>query len=63
MMRLIEQTRDEKVTMYMKLTKRELAEMLANANKALEGRPSPWEIVPYSTPPSVGPNTCATYNG
>ncbi len=47
-MRLIEQTRDEKVTMYMKLTKRELVEMLVNANKALEGRPIAWEVVPYT---------------
>ena len=29
-------THDEQVAMYMKLTKRELAEMLANANAAVE---------------------------
>ncbi len=61
-MRLIEQTRDEKVTMYMKLTKRELVEMLVNVNKALEGRPIAWEVVPYSPPPFIGPNICATHN-
>ena len=36
MMQLVEQTRDEKMAMYMKLTKRELAEMLVNANDALQ---------------------------
>ena len=61
MMRVIAQTRDEKITMYMKLTKRELVEMLVNANKALEGRPSAWEVVPYPLTP--GPNIgCATHN-
>lgn len=34
-MQVIQQTRDEKIAMYMKLTKRELAEMLANANDIL----------------------------
>ena len=34
-MRVIEQTRDRQVAMYLKLTKRELAEMLVNANEAL----------------------------
>ncbi len=57
MMRLLEQTREEKIKMYMKLTKRELAEMLANANKALEGKPLVWEIVPPNlSPPFFGPN-------
>ena len=35
MMHVIEQTRDEKIAMYMKLTKRELAEMLASTNEAI----------------------------
>ncbi len=61
MMRLIEQTRDEKVTMYMKLTKRELAEMVINANLALDRKPMIWEAVPL-IPPPIGPNTCATHN-
>ena len=36
MMRIIEQTRDEKIAMYMKLTKREIAEMLVNSSEALD---------------------------
>lgn len=35
MLQTVEQTRDEKIAMYMKLTKRELAEMLANCNEML----------------------------
>ena len=35
MFRIIAQSRDEKIAMYMKLTKRGLAEMLVNANEAL----------------------------
>ena len=35
MMHVIKQTRDEKIAMYMKLTKRELAEMLVNSNEAI----------------------------
>lgn len=35
MMQIIEQTRDEKIAMYMKLSKRELAEILTNSNEAL----------------------------
>ena len=34
-MHVVEQTRDEKIAMYLKLTKRELAEMLFNCNEAL----------------------------
>ena len=34
-MSVIEQTRDEQIAMYLKLTERELAEMLVNANEAL----------------------------
>lgn len=56
MMRLIEQTRDEKVTMYMKLTKRELIEMLINANAALEQRPLQTEWVEGLFPCTIGPN-------
>ena len=36
MVQVIEQTKDEKIAMYMKLSKRELAEMLINANILLE---------------------------
>ena len=38
MWHVIKQTHDEKIAMYMKLTKRELAEMLANCNEALSAR-------------------------
>ena len=40
MMSIIQQTRDEKMAIYMKLTRRELAEMLINCNEALQARPS-----------------------
>ncbi len=36
MMKIIQQTREETLAMYMKLTKHELAEMLANANDAID---------------------------
>ena len=36
MMYVIPQTRDEKIAMYMKLTKREIAEMLVNSSEALD---------------------------
>ena len=36
MMHIIPQTRDEKIAMYMKLTKRELVEMLVNSNGVLD---------------------------
>ena len=36
MMQVIEQTHDEKIAMYMKSTKAELAEMLVGCNEALE---------------------------
>ena len=36
MLQVIEQTREEKIAMYMKLTKQEIAGMLVNANSALE---------------------------
>ena len=35
---VVEQTREEKMAMYMKLTKRELVEMLFNANDMLSHR-------------------------
>ena len=38
MLQVIEQTRDEKIAMYMRCTKRELAEMLLNCNEALSAR-------------------------
>ena len=43
MMQVIKQTRDEKIAMYMKSTKRELVEMLATCNEHIDrltlGRP------------------------
>ena len=36
MITIIPMTRDEKIAMYMKVNKRELAEMLVNANAAIE---------------------------
>lgn len=36
MVQVVEQTHEEKIAMYMKLSKRELAEMLINANIVLE---------------------------
>ena len=36
MVRIVEQTDEEKIAMYMKCKKRELAEMLVNSNNALE---------------------------
>ena len=35
-MRIIEQTREEKIAMYMRLTKREIAGMLVNSSEALD---------------------------
>ena len=39
MMQVIEQTHEETVAMYMKCSKKELAEMLATCNEALRSRP------------------------
>lgn len=36
MMHIVQMTKDEKIAMYMKLSKRELAELLTNSNDALE---------------------------
>jgi hypothetical protein len=36
MMQKVEQTRDEKIAMYMKRSKRELAELLVNCNDVLD---------------------------
>ncbi len=36
MTQVVEQTRDEKIAKYMKLTKRELVERLINTNEALD---------------------------
>lgn len=65
MMYLIPQTHDEKIVMYLKLTKRELAEMLVNANLAeilvnanaalIINRPS-WTDPRYQAF-TIGPNT------
>ena len=57
MIRVIPQTRDEKIAMYMKLTRRELAEMLVSANEAVNvlSRQQQWQITIPSqtyTPPA-----------
>lgn len=47
MMHILPQTRDEKLAMYMKLTKREMAEMLVNANEVIDrayGQPVPGNV-------------------
>ena len=52
MIRVIPQTREEKIAMYMKLTKRELAEMLASANEVVEAltREKSWQTtIPATT--------------
>ena len=61
-MRLIPQTRDDKITMYMKLTKRELAEMLINCNDILAKMSNPPIVVnptPIGPPPAPGVITWA----
>ena len=67
MIQVIPQPRDEKIAMYMKLTKGELAAMLVGANEAIDAlsRNHPWQItIPAvtSTPPVettvLPPNTC-----
>ena len=57
MFRVIEQTHDEKIEMYMKLTKRELATMLANANDAIDLLQKQDWVSPPPVIPWVGPNT------
>ena len=56
MIQVIPQTRDEKIAMYMKLTRRELAEMLVASNEAVHAlsQNHPWQItIPAepATPP------------
>ena len=50
MYQIVSQTRDEKLAMYMKLTKRELAEMLVNCNALLGREPS---VDHWLSPPVV----------
>ena len=45
MLKTIERTRDQKLAAYMRLTKRELAEQLVNANDALQTRELPWVTI------------------
>ena len=74
MIRVIPQTHDEKIAMYMKLTRRELAEMLTAANEhvdRLSSQPAEWYpplppkyiwqpmTVTTISPP---PNTCGDLN-
>lgn len=51
MLRVIPQTREEKIAMYMKLTKRELVGMLVTSNEALAHMPrhADWVSLPAST--------------
>ena len=56
MLQVIKQTREERMTMYLKLTKRELAEMLINANEALS-RTLPVVSVDRAMTPSLPPVT------
>ncbi len=55
MSRVTQQTREEKIAMYMKLTKWELVEMLVSANDAASTHPSPvwtgpttWNDAPFT---------------
>lgn len=52
MLCMIEQTRDEKIAMYLKLTKRELAEMLINCNDELSKRQVATTWVPLHMVPN-----------
>ena len=45
MLLVLEQTREEKIIMYMKSTKRELIEMLINANEAIDSWQSKYYLV------------------
>lgn len=54
MMQIIEQTYEEKMAMYMKLSKKELAQMLIEANKHLDAR-APQIIVNPAVQPYVQP--------
>jgi hypothetical protein len=64
---VIQQSHDEKIAMYLKLTKRELAEMLVTANDALGAMttdqhpvytytPPPYTQPSYTPPPTVQPH-------
>ncbi len=61
MLQVIEQTREEKIAMYLKLTKRELAEMLANANDAIGLLSATPYIPPSYTPLPILTTTTAPY--
>jgi len=55
MMQVVEMTREEKIAMYMKLSKRELTELLLNSETIINGfaqppiqiQPGTWEPQPY----------------
>ena len=62
MIRVIPQTREEKIAMYLKLSRRELAEMLTTANEHVEAlsKQQQWQItIPAQayTPPLPGVTT------
>ncbi len=65
MLQVIPQTRDEKIAMYLKLTRRELAGMLVAANDAVGAlsRNHPWQIaIPAQTDPPPYPYVGTTWS-
>ena len=65
MIQVIPQTRDEKIAMYLKLTKRELAEMLTSANEHLDRLPQQpqWQTtIPWETCPATQPEVTTTWS-
>ena len=65
MLKVVQQTHSEKIAMYMKLTKRELAEMLIAANNTMTIiMPCQYyshEIVYIPVQPQTSPNYCPPY--
>jgi len=65
MLQTVEQSRDEKVAMYMKLSRRELAEMLVNCNEMLANALAQPQQIPANLTvtvlprqhPDLGPQT------
>lgn len=55
MVQIIEQTREEKIKIYMKLSKKELAEMLASANIFIQSVTPTITSSPYN-PPGIWTN-------
>ena len=67
MIRVIPQTRDEKIAMYMKLSRRELANMLVASNEVVHAlsQNHPWQITipaqPATPPLPFVPDASLTY--